>query len=162
MSQSKHSPAYAAGLVLDEFGKDNIKAGAYIPPEIISSALGMFRGSSAYGLALLGLRQALESLVEKVTARPCWIRQSASGLRVLTLEEASKYYPEALRSGRRRMEYAHAKAEVVINPYLEELSESAREHYVAERRFNSRLLLAMKEIELDRIPDLDSQPNGSK
>lgn len=125
-----------------------IEQGTYIPPEVIEPIIGITRDKAAYGLALMGLRGSLQTLVEKQTGRFFQVCQRKSGIQFLDTSEAARYGSQWFRAYQRRKELVHLETCNAVDDHLDELSEQERRRYVEDRRFRARILLHDKAAEV--------------
>lgn len=130
-----------------------IKQGSFIPPEPIEKLLGVSRDKAAYSLAVVGLRGALEAVIEKQSGRRYWTRQLNGGIKFLTTAEAATFGDSQFDAMGKRRDMLHHKIAVVVDPYIDELTPAEQERYRQRKMYRERLLLHEKETELSMLPD---------
>jgi hypothetical protein len=146
---SSYSDSHGTALELVTTFDREIKPGTYIPPEYVETALGIKRTHADYSTAVITLRHLLEAHLEAKNGRMYMTRMSKKGIRILTTAESVSHGHSTFEAKKRAMEYWHHKTQVVVDPHIDELTDSEKERYKDQQLFNARMLLHMKESELE-------------
>jgi hypothetical protein len=141
-------------------GVESLNKGDTVPWHTLQTVTGQRRGSDLYRLAVLTVKQAVESRLDEL-GRPMTLRWRRSDLVVLTDREASDYNRSAVLSGARRMRRRHDKMASVDR---NNLNDEERRRHDSALESDSRVLLAMaaarRRAASQPEPELVSRPVG--
>ena len=121
-----------------------IEEGHFVPAEKLEELMGISRDRAQYGIEMMNLKKLLEGALRAI-GRDVWIRQENSGLRVMTVLEASEYGFRQVELGEQKMDHAYKKMQVCVR--RDDLPEDVLASYDRRMHRVARKLLVMSEAD---------------
>ena len=118
--------------------------GHFVPAEKLEELMGISRDRAQDGIEMMNLKKLREGALRAI-GRDVWIRQENSGLRVMTVLEASEYGFRQVELGEQKMDHAYKKMQGCVR--RDDLAEDVLESYDRRLHRVARKLLVMSEAD---------------